>query len=180
MTSKPTILETEIIAKTRLFTIEQIDLQFSNGEQRKFERVCGPQHGSVMIIPMLDDETILLVREYAAGVDDYILGFPKGLVESSEGFIVTANRELMEEIGYGAKKLTIIGKFSASPGYFTGFMTVVLAQNLYEKRIPGDEPEPIEVVPWKLNNLSALMKHPEFYEARSIAAFYLLENYRND
>jgi ADP-ribose diphosphatase len=48
----------------------------------------------------------------------------------------------------------------------------VLASDLYEKRLDGDEPEPIEVVPWKISALDELMKCKDFTEARSVAALY--------
>jgi ADP-ribose diphosphatase len=49
---------------------------------------------------------------------------------------------------------------------------VVLARDLYPDRLPGDEPETIEVVPWRLDDLEGLLARGDFTEARSIAAFY--------
>jgi ADP-ribose diphosphatase len=43
--------------------------------------------------------------------------------------------------------------------------------------MPGDEPEPIEVVPWPLCDLGALLQREDFNEARSVAAVLLLERY---
>ena len=174
MPKKPEILESKIIAESRLFKIEGMHLRFSNGEERHFERIHGWSHGSVMIIPMLDDKTILLIREYAAGVDEYILGFPKGAIDPNEDLLVTANRELKEEVGYGAKEIIPISNFSASPGYFTSVMQLVIAKDLYPEKLEGDEPEAIEVIPWSLDKVDALLEHPEFYEARSMAALLLL------
>jgi ADP-ribose diphosphatase len=53
-------------------------------------------------------------------------------------------------------------------------MIIVLATNLYEQKYPGDEPEEIEVVPWKLDQLPSLLKRADFHEARSIAAMYMV------
>lgn len=150
-------------------------MRFSNGEERQFERVCGKAVGSVMILPLLDANTILLVREYGAGVHDYVLGFPKGAIHHHEELLQTANRELMEEVGYGAHKLTVLRQFSASPSYFTSMMNLVLAEDLYVKSSIGDEPEALEVIAWRLDQIDSLLQHPEFHEARSIAALLLLE-----
>lgn len=174
---KPTILATEIVAKTRLFTVEKMHLRFSNGEERFYERILGGHRGAVMMLPLLDSQTLLLVREYAAGVDDYVLGFPKGAIEKDEDILLTANRELMEEIGYASNKLTHLRSLSPSPGYVDSTMHVIVAEDLYEKQLLGDEPEPLEVVPWQLSKLDALLEHSEFYEARSVAALCLLERY---
>ena len=56
-------------------------------------------------------------------------------------------------------------------------MYVVVARNLYEATEEGDEPEKIEVVPWKLSQLDQLLKSDEFTEGRSIAAVLMLEKW---
>ena len=109
MTTKkvlPQITARKQVAKSRLFAIEQIDLTFSNGVEREYERMPGAGRGAVMIVPMLDQHTMLLVREYCAGTHSYELGFPKGLIDAGESAAEAANRELKEEIGYGAENLT--------------------------------------------------------------------------
>ena len=60
------------------------DLEFSNGERRRFERLVSRGHGAVVVVPMLDDETVLLVREYAAGMHRYELGLVKGRIDVGE------------------------------------------------------------------------------------------------
>src|SRR5689334_12878627 len=79
MPSKPEILNRKIICISKIFKIEQVHLKFSNGNERVFERMISSRRGAVVIVPMLDDETLLLVREYAAGTDRYEILFPKGL-----------------------------------------------------------------------------------------------------
>lgn len=175
MPTKPTLIKSEIVAESRLFEIEQMHLQFSNGEQRHYERIKGRANGAVMIVPVLDDQTILLIREYAGGIDDYVLAFPKGAIDPGEDVVKTADRELKEEVGYGANNIEIIGNYSVSPGYMTAMMHVVIARDLYPERHEGDEPEPIEVVPWKLSDIEQLLMNPQFHEARSIAALLMLE-----
>ena len=175
MSKKPEILQTVVLAQSRLFDIEDVHLRFSNGQERHFERIRGHGHGSVMIVPMLDPETILLVREYGVGVNDYVLGFPKGAVEKDEDPLTTAAREIKEEVGYGANHLELIAKVSASPGYLQSMMHIIIATDLYRETETGDEPEPMQVVPWKLTQIDELLKNPEFHEARSLAALLLIE-----
>ncbi len=168
---KPEILNCETIATSRLFKIEQLNLQFSNGEKRTYERLAGGKsRGAVIILPLLSDDTFLLIREYAAGTDRYELGLPKGLVEKNESIFEAANRELKEEIHYGAKELHEIKTFSVAPGYINAETHLILAKSLFEESLPGDEPEEIEVIPWKLDNVETLFRRDDFTEARSIAA----------
>lgn len=178
MSKKPNILSTTVIAKSKLFDIEDVHLRFSNGQERHFERIHGHRgYGSVMVVAMPDPETVLLVREYGVGADSYVLGFPKGAMEKEEDPIVTAGREIKEELGYGARQFTYLTRVSASPGYLRSMMDVIIATDLYEEKIEGDEPEPLEVIPWKLSQMDELLKNPEFHEARSIAALLLVERF---
>lgn len=177
MPDKPKILKTDVVAESRLFKIQQVDLRFTNGEERQFERLKPGMRGAVLIVPMLDNQTVLLVREYAVGLERYELGLPKGLMEPGETPEDAANRELQEEIGYGARKLTPLHALSLAPGYMSHTTQVVLAQSLYENKLPGDEPEPLEVVPWRLDDFPALLGQDNFTEARSIASLYMVRDY---
>jgi ADP-ribose diphosphatase len=176
MPVEPQILKRRETARTRLFRVEELLLRFGNGVERIYERLCHPSHGAVLIVPMLDDDTVLLVREYGAGVEGYQLALPKGACNAGEDRLTAANRELMEEVGYGAHHLEFIKSITLSPGYMSHDIDVVLAQQLYPRRLPGDEPEPIEVVPWSLADLPALMARKDFTEGRSIAALYLVRD----
>jgi len=180
MPTLPKILGTKLCAKSRLFHIETVQLEFSNGERRDFERIQGWKPGSVLIVPFLDADTVLLIREYKVGIEQYALGFPKGAVGIGEDAIVTANRELQEEVGYGAKELTQVTKFCASPAYLSSSMQVVIARDLYESRLEGDEPEPLEVIPFALDQMDELLANPEFIEATSLAALFWVERMWRD
>ena len=174
MPEKPRITGRRIVARSRLFKVEEMDLQFSNGAQRRFERIAGgTAPASVLVVPMLDQDTVLLVREYAAAMDRYELGLPKGLMEPGEDPLDAANREIMEEVGHGADRLRQLTELTLAPAYIEHRTLVILAQDLYPRRLPGDEPEPLEVVPWRLSELEDLLQRPDCTEARTIAALYL-------
>lgn len=81
---KPKILKIETVARSRLFTVEAVDLAFSNGVQRVYERMRPSNREAVMIVPIIGDD-LLLIREYAVGIEEYELGFPKGLIDPGEG-----------------------------------------------------------------------------------------------
>lgn len=173
MREKPRIINRETIARTRIFRIEQLDLCFSNGVCVSYERLQSGADGAVLVVPMADDDTVLLIREYAAGMHRYELALPKGRVEAGEDLLAAANRELMEEVGYGARRLRHLSSLTIAPGYIGHVTHLVLAQDLYEQKIAGDEPEEIEVVPWRLSRLNELVACEDCTEARSIAALFM-------
>ncbi|MCP4044768.1 MAG: NUDIX domain-containing protein, partial [Gammaproteobacteria bacterium] len=109
------------------FKIEKLDLEFSNGEKRTYERLCTHGLGAVIVVAMLDDETVLLVKEYAAGLHHYELGLVKGRLDAGETILEGAQRELKEEAGYGANSLVELTALSLAPGYMTHVTHVVLA-----------------------------------------------------
>jgi len=180
MPKKPEILATRTLAQTRIFNIQQIELRFANGTEVQYERLVSSPQGAVLIVPMLDPDTVLLIREYAAGTERYELGQPKGHIEGGGALLDAANREIAEEIGYAATRLTHLTTLSIAPGYLDHNTHIVLAEELYPERHEGDEPEAIEVVPWKLTELDALLARDDCSEARSIAALFLVrERYRH-
>jgi len=178
MREKPQVLAREIVASSRLFRVEELQLRFANGVERTYERLVGKGagYGAVMVVALLDAEHAVLVEEYCAGTDDYQLSLPKGLIEPGEDVLVAANRELKEEAGFGAERLELIAELSLSPGYMSQKIQVVLARGLYEESLPGDEPEPLRVDRVALRELSALARHPQFTEGRALAALYLVRD----
>ena len=159
------------------FKVERLDLEFSNGEKRTYERLRSHGLGAVIVVAMRDDDTVLLVNEYAAGLHHYELGLVKGRLEHDESILEGAQRELMEEIGFGARDLVELTALSLAPGYMTHVTHVVLARDLYPAKLEGDEPEDLEVVPWSLSDLYTLVQLPNCTEGRSIAALYIARDY---
>jgi len=161
----------------KLFKVERLDLEFSNGQKRTYERLRSKGLGAIIVVPMRDDDTVLLVSEYAAGLHHYELGLVKGRMEAGESVLEGAQRELKEEIGYGAHKLVELTALSLAPGYMTHVTHVVLARDLYPEKLEGDEPEELEIIPWPLADLHRLVQRPDCTEGRSIAALYIARDH---
>lgn len=179
MPVKPEILKIANTAQSRLFKIEAVDLRFSNGVERTYERLANRGSGAVMIVPVTSDNEIILIREYAVGIEDYILTLPKGLIDPGETPCQAADRELKEEAGFGSKQLHKLKALTTAPNYMGSQLMVVIAQDLYPCRLQGDEPEEMEVVHWPLAELDQLIGDPAFSEGRAIAALYLARDYLN-
>ncbi|PHN83848.1 ADP compounds hydrolase NudE [Vibrio splendidus] len=171
--TKPEILAQQTVAQSKLFSIESLDLRFSNGVERTYERMKPSGRNAVMMVPITEQGDILLVREYAAGTERYELGFPKGLIDPGEQPNEAAIRELKEEIGFGANKLTPLKEVILAPSYFSSKMTLFIAEELYPEKLEGDEPEPLDIVRWPLAQAEELLTHLDFCEARSITALLL-------
>ncbi|UAJ65325.1 ADP compounds hydrolase NudE [Candidatus Schneideria nysicola] len=171
-TRKPKIHHIKTIAQSQLFTIESVDIEFNNGKRRIYERMQPSNSEAVLIVPIIDQH-ILLVREYGVAIDNYEIGFPKGLVDSGENIMEAANRELMEEAGFGSKALIFLSQLTIMPSYFSGKMNIIMAKDLYPKRLQGDEPEPLTVIKWPISKMLSLLNEPNFCEARNVSALFL-------
>ena len=88
-----------------------------------------------------------------------------------------SNRELQEEIGFAGTEFIHLKQLSLSPSYMRSGIDVVLVRGLYPSKLDGDEPEPLELVPWKLNNLTELYIQEDFTEGRALAALTLAQEY---
>ncbi|MEM7378601.1 MAG: ADP compounds hydrolase NudE [Pseudomonadota bacterium] len=172
---KPEITAVREIARSRLFSLETVDLLFSNGNRAQYERARSQLVGGVIVVPVLDDGRVLLIREYQVGPDAYELVLPKGGIEPGEKPLEAANRELMEEVGYAANTLTLLKVMSLAPAMMSHRTHMVMATDLHPARAQGDEHEPLEVVPWPLDAWPSLAARDDFTEARSLAALVLAQ-----
>ncbi|WP_415886202.1 ADP compounds hydrolase NudE [Neptuniibacter sp. QD37_6] len=179
MPVKPEILKVTTAAQTRLFKVEQVELRFSNGAERTYERLANRGNGAVMIIPVTEDNEVLLIKEYAAGIEDYTLTLPKGLIDPGEDAHIAADRELKEEAGFGSNQLDTLKVMTSAPNYMGHRITAVIARDLYPCRLQGDEPEEMEVVSWPLAEIEQLVASEDFTEGRAIAALYMARDFLN-
>lgn len=174
MNTLPKILSTRWTTKTQ--ATEALQLEFSNGAQREFFRVHPAGGGSVLVVAVQNDQ-VLLTREYACGLHRYELGLPRGHIDAGESALEAANRELQEEAGFAARKLTLLRTLALVPSYMSHHIHVVLAEDLYASPLPGDEPEPIEVLHYPMAALEALAMHEEFSDGRALGALLVARAY---
>ncbi len=169
----PEILASRTLARSRLFSIEELTLRFSNGVERVYERLPVRGHPAVIVVAVNQNREILLIREYAAGFHEVQLSLPKGAAHTGETLEYAADRELKEEVGFGARHVEFVKQVTLAPGHMGFTINIMFARDLYPEQLPGDEPEPIEVVPWPIDRLDELLHSPEFSEGRAIAALSL-------
>lgn len=123
------------------------------------ERTNGPN--VVFIAAITEKNEIILVKEFRPPVDAEVIGFPAGRCDiPGEHIETTARRELEEETGYTAEKMTMLFSGPVSPGLSSEFLTVYLAENL---KLAGEKTEE-KIEAWKipLDGLEEwLVKHEE-------------------
>jgi ADP-ribose pyrophosphatase len=169
---KPRIIGKKIISEGNFVRFIRTAYADSTGKLREwesFERVdC---KGIVAIVPVTDDNNVLLIRQFRPPVNGYVVEFPAGLNDKGETLEEAARRELIEETGYSANEMVFITEGPMSSGSSGEILTAFLARGLEFKGIgERDETEDIEVlkVPMdKLDNtLSALRSRGDYIDLK--------------
>jgi ADP-ribose pyrophosphatase len=169
------LIKSDIILQGRAFKIRRDYLKTPAGRETKLEIV---EHGgSVVIIPVDDENNLLFVRQYrhAAGKD--ILELPAGTRDEDEPYEECAAREIREETGMEAGKLDKLGEFYLAPGYSTEFMAVFLATALKENPLQADDDEFLEVEKIPIKKAMKMAEQGEVPDAKSLAALLLARSY---
>ena len=171
----PIVKNKTLISTTKLFEISRLDIEFPNNVNMQYEVIGGSGNGAVMIIPV-SNTSMFFVMEYAAAIDSYALMFPKGKIDNGEGILEAANRELQEEIGYKSSSLEHVHTIDLAPGYIDHKTHIVLAKNLSSSKLPGDEPEELEIIEIPLGKINEKIKKYKYIDSRVLASLYIYGN----
>ena len=173
-------LEEKTIAKEQIFSGKVIDLyvedvELPNGKTSKREIVKHP--GAVAVLAVTDEGKIIMVKQFRKPLERTIVEIPAGKLEKGEEPEYTALRELEEETGYTAKKLTEITAFYTSPGFADEIVHVFLAEELsvLEEKRELDEDEFVEVMEVTLEDALKLVESREVYDAKTAYAIQYLQ-----
>lgn len=149
-------------------TTEIVDLP--NGNRVALDLVHHP--GAAAIVPFLDDDTVLLIRQYRFATGGEIVEVPAGKLDPGETPEACAARELEEETGYRAGRLERLGAIWASPGFCNEIIHLFSAYDLEETQSRLEPDEVIELVPTRLDEaLDAL--HGPVVDGKTAAALLL-------
>lgn len=169
------LIKSEPLLQGRAFKIRRDYLKTPDGQETTLEIV---EHGgSVVILPVDEENNLLFVRQYrhAAGCD--LLELPAGTRDADEPFEECAAREIREETGMEAGNLQRVGEFYLAPGYSTEFMAVFVATELRENPLQADDDEFLQVEKTPLKKAIAMAEHGDIPDAKSLAALLLARPY---
>ncbi|MGI5935847.1 MAG: NUDIX hydrolase [Oscillospiraceae bacterium] len=147
----------------------QVDqIQLCSGNTTIREVVEHP--GGVAVIPVDDEGYVYCVRQYRYPFKEHLLEVPAGKLEGCEDHRECAARELSEETGITAGKLTYLGEIYTSPGFSREILHLYLATDLTFGEAHPDPNEYMDVVKIGLNELVKMVMSGEIKDAKSIAA----------
>jgi ADP-ribose pyrophosphatase len=122
----------ELVARCGIFDLYRTRRADAEGREGVFHVLEAPDW--VNVVPLVDDPhrgpCFLMVRQHRHGADLVTTEFPAGLVEPGEPAPAAARRELAEETGHRAGRLTLLGRVAPNPAFMTNWCTTFLAEDL--------------------------------------------------
>lgn len=139
----------ETVLSAPRFTIEKRVFAHGGGEPITRYTVVHP--GAVVILPLINADSVVMIRQWRQGVEEELWELPAGTLEPGEKPIHAARRELEEETGHRARDIVPLGRFFTSPGICTEVMYAFVAEGLVETGQNLDQGEVIgpEVLSWE-------------------------------
>jgi len=166
----PKILSSQKVFDGRVFNVT-VDT-ISEGELT-YQREVVHHFGSAVIIPVFDDGTVVLVKQYRHPAVRYLLEAPAGTLADRERPEVGAARELQEELGLVAERVEKLSEFFVSPGFLEEKMWVYLATGLTEGKQFLDEDEILEIVRLPISEALEMITSGEIQDAKTIIGLML-------
>jgi len=173
--SKSTVHFSEEIYKGRQFSFykERVTLPHNVDTEMAFVR----HPGSAVIVPLFEDQTIGVIKQFRHAVNDTIYEIPAGTIDSGESPVQCASRELEEETGYAASKFITLGKTLLLPAYSDEVSYIYLARNMTRTEQALDEDEIIEVQRYHLHDILEMIDTGIIIDALSILAILRATHY---
>jgi ADP-ribose pyrophosphatase len=166
----PKILSSQKVFEGRVFNVT-VDT-VSEGELT-YQREVVHHNGSAVIVPVFDDGTVALVRQYRHPTVKYLLEVPAGSLAKGERPEIGAARELKEELGLVAARLEQLSEFFVSPGFCEEKMWIYLATELSEGEQALEDDEIIDVVRLPIAEALEMITSGEIEDAKTIIGLIL-------
>jgi ADP-ribose pyrophosphatase len=170
------LIEKQIIYDGKRVRLEIHHLEDEDTGTRIRKEVC-VHAGAVVILPFLDKDTILLIRNRRYTIGQILIELPAGGLEKGEDPINAAGRELVEETGYLAGRLQRLVDFYSSPGILTEKMYTFAAYDLEKTGQDLEDDEEIEVVPTAFADAVQMIRDGQIFDAKTIATLLAYERF---
>ena len=167
---EPTI-ESKDIYQGRIIKLRVDTVQLPSG--RTTTREIVEHEDAVCVVPIDENNNVLMVRQYRKAAQIHLLEVPAGGVEAGENPDETVLRELQEEVSVTSGSLRRLSGFWVSPGWATEFMHAYLATDLTPASLPADDDEYISVERVPLDSIPGLIESGEIQDSKSIASLLL-------
>lgn len=161
----------KVLYKGRLINLIRKEKRFPNGYVGQLEVIIHP--GAALVVPFLTNDKLIILRQYRPVIDKYMYELPAGTLKKGEKPLLCARREIVEETGYLAGKLTYLGYIYPVPGYSTEKIIIYKAESLKKTERAAEEDEVIETQVATKAEIKRLFNAGKIIDAKTISALAL-------
>ena len=166
MDIKETFKSKEIVYSGKFITVEKRIYELCNGKDAQRDIVVHP--GACAVVALDSNGNIFLVEQYRAALDKILLEIPAGKLDPGETPEEGLKRELKEETGLSASKITLLTSIAVSPGFCTEIIHIYLAEDLTEGETNPDDDEYLLVSKMSLKDAKEAVFKGSFSDAKTI------------
>ena len=168
---KETTLKSDVVFKGKILKVKVDRVRLSNGKESTREVVEHP--GAVVVIPIVEGK-VIMVEQYRYPIGRILLELPAGKLDPGETPEECARRELEEETGYKAKKMTYLGKIYTSPGFSSEIIHIFLAEDMEKGENRTNEDELLNIVEKNFEDVVKECLSGKIEDAKTIVAILKL------
>ena len=169
---KPVVTASDTIYNGRIFDVRIDSIREADIE---YTREIVVHKGSAVVVPVFDDGTVALVRQYRHAAEEFLLEIPAGTLNAGEDPKLGAIRELQEEIGVTTENIEKLTEFYVSPGFLTEKMHVFLATGLTDVGQKLEADELLTVERHSFDELNKMIRNGEITDAKTMLGVMLAE-----
>ena len=169
---KPVVIASDTIYNGRIFDVRIDSIREADIE---YTREIVVHKGSAVVVPVFDNGTVALVRQYRHAAEEFLLEIPAGTLNAGEDPKLGAIRELQEEIGVTAENIEKLTEFYVSPGFLTEKMHVFLATGLTDVGQKLEADELLTVERHSFDELNKMIRNGEITDAKTMLGIMLAE-----
>ena len=178
MPKKPTdfteiSLSSKTVYRGRLLHVLEDAVRLPDGGTAVREYIRHP--GAVMMIPLLDDATVVLIRQFRYAARNHFIEFPAGKIDPGEEPLATAKRELVEECGFEARNWRRLAAIHPCIGYSDERIEIYLARDLKQVGHAPDDGEFVEVMPVPLEQALQWVARGRITDAKTVVGLMWAE-----
>ena len=163
-------LHNKLIYRGRIIRLEKNRVRLPNGRIVDLDIVRHP--GASAIVPIMDDGSYILIKQYRHATGGYIYEIPAGTINKGESPLQCAKRELIEETGFSAKRFKRLISLRTTPGFTNELIHIYLATGLSRAEIRHDFDEVINVKIVSKRKLIKMINSNEIVDAKSLVGLY--------
>lgn len=171
-------IDSEQVFKGKLLDVRSDRVRLPDGHEATREYIVHP--GAVLVVPQLDDGSLVVERQFRYPPRAVFTEFPAGKIDAGEVPLATAKRELREEAGYTARTWTHLGRIHSVVAYSTEAIEIYLAQDLTHVGAKLDHGEFLEIVTMRHDAMVAAAVSGDITDAKTVATLFHLERRQRD